>query len=147
VRPALVDSTPASLTQPTAPFNVSLTGGFFAPAVTTAIFNGFPGTNTGISAGPGFINSRQLMANIPAGAASTPGLYSIVVQNTGIASGSSTAATNLSITPAAGTLLTSPTATVGVGSGPTAIAVDQADGLAVVANTGSNSVSIINLTS
>jgi DNA-binding beta-propeller fold protein YncE len=147
VRPAVVASSPDSVTATPGGFGVSLTGGFFASAVTSATFNGFPGTGTGVIAGTTFGSSRQATVNVPAAGLSMPGLYPIVVQNSGVTSGSSTSATNIAVTPAAGTLSTSPTATITVGSNPSAIAVDQADGLAVVANRKGNSVSIISLAS
>ena len=149
VRPSVVASSPDSVTATQAGFGVSLTGGFFASAVTSATFDGFPGTGTGVSAGTAFSSSRQATVNVPAGTGglSTPGLYPIVLQNSGVTTGSSTSAVNIAVTPAAGTLLTSPSGTVTVGSSPSAIAVDQADGLAVVANTTSNTVSIISLAS
>jgi YVTN family beta-propeller protein len=148
VRPAVVASSPDSVASTSAAFGVSLTGGFFAPAVTNATFNGFPGTGTGVGAGITLSGSRQMTVNIPAGGLSTPGLYPIIVQNSGLPSGSSsTSGVNIAVTPAS-IAQTAPIATVmGLGSTPSAIAVDQADGLAVVANTGSNSVSIISLAS
>jgi YVTN family beta-propeller protein len=145
-RPSLVASSPDSVVSTVAGFGVNLTGGFFSQTATSATFDGFPGTTAGVGAAMSLTSSRQATANIPAGSLSTPGLYPIVVQNDGLAVGApSTSAINIAVTPAAGTLLTSPTATVAVGAGPSAIAVDEADGLAVVANTGANSVSIINL--
>jgi YVTN family beta-propeller protein len=145
-RPTVVASSPASVVATPASFGVALTGGFFSPAATAATFDGFPGTATGVPVPLIFTSSRQLTAGVPAGSLSTPGLYPVVVQNSGLAAGApSTSAVNIAVTPGAGTLLTSPTATISVGTGPTAIAVDEADGLAVVANTGANSVSIINL--
>jgi DNA-binding beta-propeller fold protein YncE len=146
VRPALIASSPNSVVATATGFGVNLTGGFFSQAATTVTFDGFPGTTTGVGTAMTFASSRQMTANIPAGSLSVPGLYPIVIQNSGLAAGTpSTSAGNIAVTPGAGTLLTSPTATVSVGSSPSAIAVDEADGLAVVANTGGNSVSIINL--
>jgi DNA-binding beta-propeller fold protein YncE len=150
-RPAVVALTPNSVPVTPAGFGVGLTGGFFVSGTTTANFNSFTGPSPGVTAS--IISSRQMTVNLPAGDLSTAGLYPIVVQNVcqvvgycGIPpGGSSTSAVNIAVTPAAGTLLTSPTATVGVGSSPSAIAVDEADGYAIVANTGSNSVSILNL--
>lgn len=145
-RPSLVASSPDSVVATVAGFGVSLTGGFFSQTGTSATFDGFPGTGTGVNAAMSLASTRQATANVPAGSLSTPGLYPIVVQNSGLAAGApSTSAINMAVTPAAGTLLTSPTATISVGASPSAIAVDEADGLAVVANTGANSVSIINL--
>lgn len=145
-RPSLVASSPDSVVSTVAGFGVNLTGGFFSQTATSATFDGFPGTTAGVGAAMSLTSTRQATANIPAGSLSTPGLYPIVVQNSGLVAGTpSTSAINIAVTPAAGTLLTSPTATVAVGAGPSAIAVDEADGLAVVANTAGNSVSIINL--
>lgn len=145
-RPSLVASSPDSVVATAAGFGVGLTGGFFSQTATSATFDGFPGTSAGVGAAMSLTSTRQATANIPAGSLSIPGLYPIVVQNSGLVAGApSTSAINIAVTPAAGTLLTSPTATVAVGAGPSAIAVDEADGLAVVANTAGNSVSIINL--
>lgn len=146
-RPSLVASSPSSVITTPAGFGVNLTGGYFSQAATSAAFDGFPGTATpGTTLPTTLTNSRQITANIPAGSLSTPGLYPIVVQNSGLPVGAaSTSFTNIAVTPGAGSLLSSAAATIGVGTSPSAIAVDEADGLAVVANTGANSVSIINL--
>lgn len=146
-RPSVVASSPNSVVTTPAAFSVSIDGGYFSQSATSATFNGFPGTATpGTPLALTLTSSRQIAAGIPAGVLSTPGLYPIVVQNSGLAVGApSTSFANIAVTPAAGSLLTSPTATIGVGTNPSAIAVDEADGLAVVANTGANSVSIINL--
>lgn len=146
-RPSLVASSPDSVVTTATPFSVSLTGGYFSQSATFATFDGFPGTATpGTPLALTFTSSRQLAAGIPGGVLSTPGLYPIVVQNSGLPVGApSTSFANIAVTPAAGSLLSSPTATIAVGSSPSAIAVDEADGLAVVANTGANSASIINL--
>ena len=146
MRPSLVASSPDSVIATPAGFGINLTGGYFTQGATAATFDGFPGTGSGTPAPATFSNSRQMTADIPAGALSTPGLYPLVLQNTNLAGAvPSTSATNVAVTPAAGTLVTSPVATLGVGATPSAIAVDETDGLAVVANTGANSVSVINL--
>jgi trimeric autotransporter adhesin len=146
MRPSVVASSPDSVITTSAGFGVSLTGGFFSPGVTSATFDGFPGTGTGVGMANTFSSSRQMTAQIPANSLTTPGLYPLVVENSGLTAGApSTSAANIAVTPAAGSLLTSPTATIPVGTSPSAIAVDEADGLAVVANMGANSVSIINL--
>ncbi|HEX5424983.1 MAG TPA: IPT/TIG domain-containing protein [Candidatus Acidoferrales bacterium] len=146
-RPSVVASSPDSVITTAQAFSVNLTGGYFSPSATSATFNGFPGTaNPGTPLALTFTSSRQIAAGMPAGALSTPGLYPIVVQNSGLAAGApSTSFTNIAVTPGAGSVSSSPTATIAVGTSPSAIAVDQAEGLAVVANTGANSVSIINL--
>jgi len=145
-RPSVVASAPDSVPATNAGFGVSLTGGFFISGTTSATFNSFSGPSPGV--GSTFASSRQMTVNIPAGSLSIPGLYPIVVQNNGVSTGpSSTSATNIAVTPAAGTLLSSPTATIGVGASPSAIAIDEADGLALVVNTGDNTVSVISLAS
>jgi DNA-binding beta-propeller fold protein YncE len=139
-RPSLVASSPDSVSQnPNSSPNVILTGGFFTPSATTAFFNGG-------SIAPSISGSRQLALAIPPGSLGTPGLYPIVVQNAGISAGQpSTAALNLAVTPSPANIPAAPVATVGVGSSPSAIAIDYASGTAVVANTGGNTVSLINL--
>jgi DNA-binding beta-propeller fold protein YncE len=144
--PTVVASTPVSVPATNAGFSLNVTGGFFSPSATTATFAGFPGTGTGVSMSMTINSGRQMLANIPAGALTVPGLYPIVLQNNGVTSGHSTAFTNLAVEPPAGSLAgLAASATITVGSSPSAIAIDQADGYAVIANTGSNTVSIINL--
>jgi len=140
MRPAIVASSPDSVPQnPNSSPNVTLTGGYFTPSATTVSFNGSP-------VAPTFTGSRQLSLPIAPGALGTPGLYPIVVTNSGIAAGQpSMSALNLAVTPSAANIPAGTIGTVGVGSSPSAIAIDYAAGAAVVANQGSNSVSLINL--
>jgi YVTN family beta-propeller protein len=150
VRPSIVASSPDSVPATTAGYGLNITGGFFAPTATSATFDGFPGTSTptGTPVNLTFTSSRQLIANIPAGALAVPGLYPVVLQNPSVASGSSTSFTNIAVEPPASTFQSlAAGAPIAVGSTPSAIAIDQADGVAVVANTGGNSVSIINIAS
>lgn len=139
VRPALVGSFPDSAAQNNASSpNVNLTGGFFSPAATTATFNGQAAVTT-------FTNSRQLTLTVPGGALATPGLYPIVVQNAGVALGQpSISAVNLGVTPDPSLIPGGPVAgPIAVGAGPTVVAVDETRGIAVVANTGGNSISVL----
>ncbi|MGH9734776.1 MAG: YncE family protein [Candidatus Acidiferrales bacterium] len=147
-RPSLVASSPDSVVTTPSAFSVNLTGGYFSQSATSATFDGFPGTVTpGTPLALTFTSSRQISAGIPAGTLSTAGLYPMVVQNSGLAAGApSTSFANIAVTPGPSSLPNSPTATIAVGTSPSALAIDEADGLAVVANTGANSVSIINLT-
>jgi YVTN family beta-propeller protein len=149
-RPSIVASSPDSVPATSAGYGLSITGGFFAPTATSGTFDGFPATPTptGTPLNLTFTNSRQLIANIPVGTLSVPGLYPIVLQNANVTSPSSTSFTNIAVEPPASALQgIAAGAPIAVGSTPSAIAIDQADGLAVVANTGSNSVSIINVAS
>jgi YVTN family beta-propeller protein len=141
VRPAIVASTPDSVSQSTSDFSVNLTGGYFLPGKTTATFNGSP------VAGTNYVDSRHLTVTVSS--ASTPGLYPIVLENceTPTSCVPAISAVNLAVTPNPGNIPTSPIATMGVGSNPSAVAVDPALGLAVVANQGSGTVSLIDLNS
>ena len=143
-RPALISEVPDNVSQGTLSPPVTLNGGFFSTAAanaTTATFN----------AGPPiaftFNSSRQL--NVPISTPAVPGLYPLVLQDTAILPTSGQpfmAGINLAVTP--NVIGSGPTGTaITVGTNPTAIAVDKADGIAVVANTGSNNVSFVNLAS
>ena len=139
VRPAIVASSPDSVSQNSGSASLQLTGGFFTLAASTVSFNGGPVV-------PSLNSSRQLSVPIPAGALAVPGLYPVVVQNAGIGAGlPSLSAVNLAVAPVPANIPTAPTASIAVGTGPSAVAIDYASGIAVVANTGSNNVSLINL--
>jgi len=146
VRPAIVASTPDSVSQNNANATVSLTGGYFAAGTTSATFNGL-GTAQGIVTS--LSNSRQLTIQIPGGNLSVPGLYPIFLQNSGIlANQPSLAAVDLAVAPNPTAIPTAPTATIavgGAGSNPSSIAIDYSQGIAVVVNTATNSVSLLNV--
>jgi DNA-binding beta-propeller fold protein YncE len=144
-RPALIAELPDSVSQGSSNTNVTLTGGFFSTSaanVTTATFNG-------ASVLSALNSSRQLKITVPGSALQTEGLYPVVVQNANVAAGEpSMAGMNLAVTPTSGFISPGPVAgPIGVGSNPTSVAIDKADGIAVVANTGSNSVSLVSLQS
>jgi YVTN family beta-propeller protein len=146
VRPAIIASSPDSVSQSTSSINVNLTGGFFfrspSGSSTTATFNGTNVTPAVVT------NSRQLSVTVPPANIATPGLYPLIVQNPGIAANSpSVSAVNLAVTPNPLSIPTAPIANVAVGASPSAIAVDTVLNLAAVANTGDNSVSLISLAS
>ena len=138
-RPALVASLPDSVLQSTAT-NVTLTGGFFSGAttnLTTPTFNGAAVQSWTVN------SSRQLTVTLPGSSLTTPGLYPIVLKNAGV---SAVAGMNLAVTPESSLIATGPVAgPISVGTDPRAVAIDKADGIAVVANTGSNNVTLVNL--
>ncbi len=147
VRPGVIASTPDSVSAANSGATIGVTGGFFfqspTGSSTTATFNG---------AGPAdqvtttVVNSRQLSVTIPSASVAVPGLYPLIVQNPGIASGSpSVSAVNLAVTPRPPSIGNGPVTTIPVGATPSAIAVDTVLNLAAVANTGDGSVSLINL--
>lgn len=153
VRPALVGSSPDSVAQSNVSSpNVILTGGYFSPSGisngmpfgTTVTFNGLAVSQCPTAAA---FNSRQMCVSISAGNVGTPGLYPIIAQNNEIpATNLLISALNLGVTPDAASIPGAQTEKISVGSNPSAVAIDEVDGYAVVANTGSNSVSIVNLT-
>jgi hypothetical protein len=137
-RPALVASSPDSTVASAANVGVVLTGGYFSPC-TLAFFNAQP---EAVSSGG---STRVLQLTISDTNFGPPGLYPIVVKNTDVvAPNPSISAVNLSIEPTSfPTAASSPG--ISVGASPSAIAIDPVMDVAVVANSGANTVSIINL--
>ena len=70
VRPAVISSTPASVSSMASSANVTLSGGFFIPPQTSS--GGTTATFNGASVTPTVINSRQLMVPTPPGGVTTP---------------------------------------------------------------------------
>jgi DNA-binding beta-propeller fold protein YncE len=154
VRPGVVGPSPDSIPQGTAgvlSFNVD--GGFFgtganpaSPAV-SATFNGqLRGVQLPASQTIG--STRQLSVTIGGGSNSSdftvPGLYPVAVKSN--TDSTKFAVTNLAVQPT----YAPPTATrVAVGSAatsaPSDVAINAATGIAVIANTGSNDISLIDL--
>ncbi|HUA00625.1 MAG TPA: hypothetical protein VMB02_09860 [Candidatus Aquilonibacter sp.] len=141
VRPALIAASPQNVSQNSASASIGLTGGYFSGATSTTV--------NGATVATVLNSSRQLSAGVPAGVLSTPGLYPITVQNSGVATGEpSMTALNVAVTPVQATIPGAPNGgAIGVGANPSAVAIDEADGYAVVANSGDNSVSVINVAS
>ena len=148
VRPALVASTPDSISLPSSgTFNVTLDGGYFGTTNTVAGFPGNPVVSAGFNGQTNptltFNSDRQVLLTVPASDVSGPGLYPISLTNkvSGSTNGSM-AAVNLAVQPAAApSLINSQT----VGTMPTSVAINTATGVAVVANQGSSSISILAL--
>jgi DNA-binding beta-propeller fold protein YncE len=136
-RPALVASTPDSFVGNSANVGVTLTGGYFSPS--TEVF--FNAQRVSQSAGG---STRVLQVTIPAADWGPPGLYPITVENTDVVPPNpGISGINIGVEPTS--FPSAPSTSITVGMTPSAIAIDPALGLAVVANTGSNNVSIINL--
>ena len=142
VRPALVAVTPDTVSQVSSSETFSLTGGFFVPSSTVAQFDG---SSAGITTS--YVDSRHLTVTVPSGSLANAGLYPLVVQNGDAATAMvpSLTAKNVAVTPNPGAIATSPSASLSVGSTPTAVAIDYATGTALVANTGSGTVSVVSL--
>jgi DNA-binding beta-propeller fold protein YncE len=149
VRPALIASTPDSVQQDNggASLGVSLTGGYFVPnGKTTATFNGI-GCGGGAQVCTTFVDSRHLTVSINDTSVNAPGLYQLIVQNTDAVTAGVPSITglNLAVTPDPTSISGAPTSTINVGAGASAVAIDNADGIAVVANTTSGTVSLVSL--
>ncbi|MCU1241254.1 MAG: hypothetical protein JWO71_1980 [Candidatus Acidoferrum typicum] len=137
VPPTLISSAPDSVTQNGGTLSVAFNGGFFTPA-TSAEFNGLSQSAT-------VQNPRQLLVTIDSSNFGTAGLFPIGVRNSGE---SQISGANLAVRPPI-TQSSSPTplTTQPVqGTSPNAIAINQATGLAVVTNTGSNNITLFDLT-
>lgn len=135
--PALISSTPPSIPYTSiqnGTISVSLDGGYFTSG-TTAEFNGHPATASAQSDRKLSVSATPASIGI-----STGGLYPLNVRNAGVTS--QIAAANLAVGSG-----TSPTilTTYGVGSQPNSVAVNSVTGIALVANTGSNTISAFNL--
>jgi DNA-binding beta-propeller fold protein YncE len=149
VRPVVIASTPDSvgINNGGASLTASLVGGYFVPN-TTAIFNGV-GCGGGGQVCTTYVDSRHLTVSIQDASLSSPGLYPLVVQDPdALAAGvPSVSGLNLAVNPNPLSISSGPGTTVTVGAGPSAIAIDEADGIAVVANTTAGTVSLVNLKS
>ncbi len=153
VRPGVVGPSPDSITQGTAgvlSFNVD--GGFFGTGSNPAVSATFNGQLRGIQlpASQTIDSTRQLSVTIGGGSNSSdftvPGLYPVAIKSA--TNSTKFAVTNLAVQPT----YAPPTATrIAVGSVPASsapndVAINPATGVAVVANTGSNDISLIDLT-
>jgi DNA-binding beta-propeller fold protein YncE len=139
-QPIVLASLPNTLTPSGSSTNVSVIGGYFSTnSPTTVSFN-----NQILSAT--LNSSRQLTANIASGAVPAPGLYPLIVRNGDVvAPNPSTSAVNVAVEPSTNSIPTAPQSSFAVGSSPQSIAIDPGLGIAVIANKGSNNVSIVNL--
>jgi DNA-binding beta-propeller fold protein YncE len=137
-RPAVVAVTPDTLVPTGANVGVNVVGGFFSPH-TTVQCNGQSVAST-------LTSTQQLNVTIPGSCTPAPGLYPLVVQNSDVVPPNPPmAATNFAVEPLSSDISTAPSSTFAVGTSPLGIAIDTALNVAVIANTGSNTVSIVNL--
>ena len=137
VAPTLISSTPDSVVEGGGTLSVAFDGGYYTDA-TAAEFNG-------ISQSATVQNPRQLLVSVDSSNFTKAGLFPINVRASGQ---TQLAGANLAVRPPM-TQSTSPTpVTVQPvrGTSPNAIAINLVTGLAVVANTGSNNVTLFDLT-
>jgi DNA-binding beta-propeller fold protein YncE len=141
-RPAVVALTPDTVVPNGGTAGVNLIGGFFSPS-TVVNCNG---TTAGTRVATTLTSSQQLGVTIPSTCAPAPGQYPLIVQNTDvIAPNPAMSAVNLTVEPRPSDISTGVSSSFPVGASPVGIAIDSALNLAVIANSGSNSVSIVNL--
>src|SRR5258705_8267528 len=149
VRPAITGPSPDNILQGTSgalSFNVD--GGFFGTSGNPAVNATYQGQIRPVQVA----NARQMSITIGganAGDFSTPGLYPVAVHSA--ADATKLAVTNIAVQPnynsGGGSAITSKaTITLPGGSSPSDVAINPATGLAVLANTGTDSISFIDLT-
>ncbi|MGA7851952.1 MAG: hypothetical protein WCA15_01420 [Candidatus Acidiferrales bacterium] len=137
-RPAVVAVTPDTLVSGGTSLGVNLVGGYFSSQTTVQC--------SGSSAPATLTSGQQLTVTVPASCIPSPGLYPLVVRNNDVvAPNPGMSAINIAVEPGPGDIATGVASSFGVGASPQAIAIDPSLNVAVVANTGGNSVSIINL--
>lgn len=137
-RPAIVASLPDTLLSTLTDTNVNLVGGFFSPSTTVQV--------NGQSVGSTLTSSQQLTVPVSGGALPGAGLYPVIVQNSDVvAPAPAISAVNLAVEPQPSSIATAPSASIPVGPMPLGIAIDPSLGIAVVANSGTNTVSIFSL--
>jgi DNA-binding beta-propeller fold protein YncE len=152
VRPAIAGLTPDSVSQSASGGpGFSVNGGFFGTGTNPAVSASFNGQLRAITLpASGATNSARQMNVVIGGNSNssdfaTPGLYPVKVQNNQDAS--KFAVTNLTVKPNYSvSSLQTIVQKLPVGTSPSDIAINPATGVAVVANTGSNNVSLVDLT-
>ncbi|MGB6200763.1 MAG: YncE family protein [Candidatus Acidiferrales bacterium] len=158
VRPAIAGPSPDSVLQGSAgSLNFNIDGGYFgtnASPIVTGKFNGTAHT-TMVNPSLNPVDSGRQLTVVVGGALnssdlSTPGLYPITIQNN--AEPQQVASANLAVRPAysppASSISTITDTVVTLpGTKPSAVAIDTSTALAVVVNTGSNDVTLVDLSS
>lgn len=148
VRPAVVGISTDHVVQAsggTTSFNID--GGFFGTPANPTVTTQFAG-QVRTSSVSGTNPDRQLTMTLNAADVTTPGLFPVSVLSNNPGASVPPVVTNLAVQPSYGpsavTQLTG--AALPVGTTPSAVAINTATGIAVVANQGSDSVTLIDLT-
>ena len=155
VRPAIISTSPDSISLPSggsAPF-LQVNGGYFGTTNNPTVATQFAGLSPATTVN----NARQLTMTINGADAGAPGLYPVAVLQAGNQGpGAPRAVTNLAVQPIYSSPPSVPTqscnapapipCTLTVGGNPAAVAINAATGLAVIANKGSNDITLIDLT-
>lgn len=141
VRPAIVGASLDSISQGNSS-TLLVNGGYFGPTppftpIVTAQFGGQPASGTVVSA-------RQLSVAVGGADVDTPGLVPVTVASSVPGAGVPPAVVNLAVQPVYSSPPSAPTS-LPVGTQPSAVAINTATGIAVVANKGSDSVTLIDM--
>jgi large repetitive protein len=137
-RPAVVAVTPDTLVSGGTSLGVNIVGGYFSSQTTVQCNRA--------SAPATLTSGQQLTVTIPGSCIPSPGLYPIVVQNGDVVPPNpGMSAINIAVEPGPGDIATGIASSFGAGASPQAIAIDPSLNVAVIANTGDNTVSIVNL--
>jgi len=139
VRPALIAASPDSARQGGAPVAFNVNGGFYGTETTPTITGEFNGSARAVTVSA-TNTGRQASFTIGGTDLDQAGLFSVGIRST--SDPSLFAASNLAVQPSAGPTVV---ATLAVGALPGSIAVNTATGIAVVANRGSNNLTLIDL--
>ena len=139
-RPAIVGASPDSFPEDSSP-TLRVNGGYFgtpANPVVTAQFGSQVASGTVVSA-------RQLDVVASGADASTPGLVPVTVASNVPGAGVPPSVVNVAVQPVYSSPPSAPT-TLGVGLEPSSVAINTATGVAVVANRGSNDITLVSVT-
>jgi DNA-binding beta-propeller fold protein YncE len=153
VRPAVVESIPDSELQNSVATPIGVNGGYYGSAtspIVTAEFNGNPRSVPLPPPSSVIFNARQLTVQLNSTDLNMPGLYSVGVRNSNASP--QVAVTNFAVQPDSGgsnpPVFVTKLGTLGTTLAPGAVAIDTAmdPARAVFANTGGNTVQLIDLT-
>jgi len=139
-RPAIAGASPDSFPQGSSP-TLSVNGGYFGTSgnpVVTAQFGSQVASGTVVSA-------RQLDVLASGADASTPGLVPVTVASNIPGAGVAPSVVNVAVQPVYSSPPSAPT-TLSVGTQPSSVAINTATGIAVVANRGSNDITLVSVT-
>ena len=138
-RPALVSTTPDSFSQNSSP-TLGVDGGYYGPSAAPTVsaqFGGQPASGT-------VSNANQISLAAGGSDANTPGLVPVTVTSNIVGPVVPPAVANVAVQPVYSSP-PGPATSLNVGTQPSAVAINTATRIAVVANQGSNSVALIDL--
>jgi len=135
-RPALVTTLPESASQSAGTVTFEFDGGFF-PTTVNGEFSGQPKPTTPI-------DPRRLQVTLGSTDLTTPGLFAVGVRNP--VSTPPRSAVNLAVQASPTSVLPGVTNIIPGFNQPSSVAINTATGVAVVANTGGNSIALVSLT-